>query len=277
MKDLSHRAAFMVVFGYDGAPFFGLQPQPNHPTAGGALIARITEALGEGPRGMAFAARTDRGVHAIRNVATFWTPRRPGGVEISDADVGRIADAIRAMRADHLVVHEVRRVPPHTHARALSHGKHYRYLVVDSQDLVDDDNNGDALAWRVAPTLDLEAMNAAAAALVGTHDFSSLRGAGCSAGTVEKTLTRLEVARGDDGVIAIDVEGDAFLRHMVRNLAGLLAEVGAGWRAPDTMQGVLEARSRQAAGLMAPAMGLTLVEVQLKDDLGLTRSVSPRG
>jgi tRNA U38,U39,U40 pseudouridine synthase TruA len=86
-----------------------------------------------------------------------------------------------------------------------------------------------------------------------------------------KTITRLEIHRGHDDVIAIDVEGNAFLRHMMRNLAGLLVEVGSGWRDAATVPAVLEARHRQAAGLQAPAGGLTLVELRLRDASGWQR------
>lgn len=261
MKDLSHRATLLVDFGYDGAPFFGLQPQPGHPTAGGALKERLSAAASQPPRGLAFAARTDRGVHAVSTAATCWFP--------ADAiDVAAVAAAIAAPRADHLVVHGVYRVDGSVHARNVALGKHYRYVVVDDADASDADGDHER-AWFVVPHLDVEAMQVAAAALVGTHDFSSLRGGGCSAATPVKTITRLDVARVVDANgslrVVIDVEGDAFLRHMVRNLAGLLVEVGSGWRDASTMSAVIAARHRQAAGLQAPAGGLSLVELQLRD------------
>lgn len=261
MKDLSHRATLLVTFGYDGAPFFGLQPQPGHPTAGGALKDRLAAAAGQPPKGLAFAARTDRGVHALSTVATCWFPAE--GI-----DVAAVATRIAAPRDDHLVVHGVFRVDGSVHARNVAVAKHYRYVIVDDGS-PDEAATDHPRAWFVAPRLDVEVMRTAAAALVGTFDFTSLRGGGCSAATPVKTITRLDVARGvDDGgrnAVVIDVEGDAFLRHMVRNLAGLLVEVGSGWRAASTMADVIAARHRQAAGLQAPAGGLSLVELRLRD------------
>jgi len=267
VKDLSHRATLLVSFGYEGEPFFGLQPQPGHPTAGGALKARLEEASGQHPRGLAFAARTDRGVHALATAATCWFP--------ADAiDVDAVAARLAAPRDDHLTVHAVFRVDGSVHARNVAGAKHYRYRVVDGAD-VDDAAGGHERAWHVVPRLDVAAMQMAADHLVGTFDFTSLRGGGCSAATPVKTITRLDVRRvGDDdgrGVIEIDVEGDAFLRHMVRNLAGLLVEVGSGWRDAATMPAVIAARHRQAAGLQAPAGGLTLVELRLRDPSGWQR------
>jgi len=262
MKDLSHRAALLVRFGYDGGRFYGLQPQPGLPSAGGALIDRLTAAAGRPPRGMAFAARTDRGVHATRNIATCWFP-------VAEVDVDAVSQALLLERDDGLIVHDVWRVTPTTHARNVSSGKHYRYVVVDGADAAAADvATGDhSQAWAVVPTLDVDAMARAAADLLGTHDFSAVRGGGCSAGTPVKTITRLDVSRVGARV-TIDVEGDAFLRHMVRNLVGLLVEVGSGWRDPTTMPAVLAAAHRQAAGLMAPAGGLSLVDVLLLPGVG---------
>jgi tRNA pseudouridine38-40 synthase len=259
MKDLSHRAAMLVRFGYDGGRFYGLQPQPGLPTAGGALIDRLTAAAGRSPRGMAFAARTDRGVHAVHNIATCWFPA-------DEADVSAISQAMLVEQEDGLVVHEVWRVTPTTHARNVSSGKHYRYVVVDGAD-VDAANGDHSHAWAVVPCLDVDAMGRAAADLLGTHDFSAVRGGGCSAGTPVKTITRLDISR-EGSRVTVDVEGDAFLRHMVRNLVGLLVEVGSGWRDPTAMPAVLAAAHRQAAGLMAPAGGLSLIEVVLLPGVG---------
>ena len=249
-KDLSRRTAVLVRFGYDGARFFGLQPQPGFPTAGGALRDRLTAAAGTPPSGLAFAARTDRGVHACRNLATcYW--RTP-------VDAAAIAAAAAVDNGDGLRDVSVVAVPPTVHARGISRGKHYRYRVKDGADPVDLD---DPAAWRVVPVVDVARMAAGAARLRGRHDFTSLRGAGCSAATAEKTLYVVDVERADDGAINVDIVGDAFVRHMVRNVIGLLVEVGTGLRAPEDVDAVLAARQRQGSGVMAPGAGLTLVAV----------------
>lgn len=250
MKDLSGRVALLIRFGYDGARFYGLQPQRDLPTAGGALAERILAAAGQRQKGLAFSARTDRGVHCGINLATCWYPA-------AELDVDGFRARLTAAGDDGLVVHGVDVVPPTVHARNISRGKHYRYVVVDN---ADPDALDDVHAWRVVPALDVERMQQVARSLLGTHDFSSLRGSGCSAASTEKSLYRFDVTRADDGRIVVDVVGDAFLRHMLRNLAGLLVEVGSGWRDVD-VGAVLAARHRQAAGLMAPAAGLTLVAV----------------
>jgi tRNA pseudouridine38-40 synthase len=262
VKDLSRRATLLVSFGYDGEPFFGLQPQPDRPTAGGVLQARLWAAANQGPRGLAFAARTDRGVHALHNIATCWFPA-------SDIVPERVAEALTMSNDERLWVRQVWRIDASVHARRVAVGKHYRYLI-EHEASAERAQGDHRRAWSIVPHLDVEAMNTAARQMVGTFDFSSLRGGGCSAGTPIKTITRLDVTSAPsgangNGLITIDVEGDAFLRHMVRNLAGLLVEVGAGCRDPGSIPGVIAARERYAAGLQAPAGALTLMALRVPD------------
>lgn len=256
MKDLSKRTAVLVRFGYDGAGFYGLQPQPGVPTAGGALEARLRAAAGARPKGLAFAARTDRGVHAEKNLATCYFLADKGDAPL-DLDVDALAAAAAADRDDGLRDVVVCAVDPRVHARGISRGKHYRYVFRGG---CAPDDLDDARRWRVAPALDVGAMAAAAAQLEGTHDFSSFRAGGCSAASPTKTLYRFDVAK-DGADVVVDLVGDAFVRKMVRNLMGLLAEVGSGWRAVADVDRVVAARDRQAAGITAPPQGLTLVAV----------------
>ncbi|MBI1946635.1 MAG: tRNA pseudouridine synthase A [Deltaproteobacteria bacterium] len=254
-KDLSRRTQLLIRFGYDGRRFRGLQPQgPGVPTAGQALKERLAAAAGVQARGLAYAARTDAGVHALNNAATCYF--------LDEADGVALATRLAATRDDGLchVVAEV--VPPTIHARGHSRGKRYRYLV--------DDRCRDACAprpfsWPVAPELSGERLRLAARALEGTHDFSSLRGGGCTAAGTVKTLSRVRVGGPfplEDGRRwLIEIVGDAFLRKMVRNAVALLVEVGSDWRPVDDVARVLAARDRRVAGLCAPPEGLTLLDV----------------
>lgn len=266
MKDLSKRTAILVRFGYDGAGFWGLQPQPGLPTAGGALEKRLQEAASARPKGLAFAARTDRGVHAEHNLATCWFGPSKGEADVV-IDFAALASAAAGDRDDGLKNVVVVQVPPTVHARGISRGKHYRYrlrggVVVDGAAT---DALQDPRRWRIAPALDVKRMQEAAAILRGSHDFSSFRAGGCSAASANKNLFRLDVSAVDDADqgndVVVDLVGDAFVRKMVRNLIGLLVEVGSGWRAVSDVAAVLEANNRQAAGICAPPEGLTLVAV----------------
>jgi tRNA pseudouridine38-40 synthase len=109
--------------------------------------------------------------------------------------------------------------------------------------------------------LDLAAMRRAAAVLVGTHDFASFRAAGGAGRTTVRTLTRVDWTGESGDELRLEVEGTGFLRHMVRNLAGTLLEVGRGRRAPASLETLLAARDRRQAGPTAEARGLTLVRV----------------
>ena len=115
-------------------------------------------------------------------------------------------------------------------------------------------------AWHVPWRLDVEAMRDAAARFVGTHDFASFQARGTRITDTVRTLSRVDLTPGS-GTLTLDVEGDGFLRHMVRTMAGTLVEIGSGQRRPEDVDAMFTARSRDAAGKTAPAQGLTLVRV----------------
>jgi len=115
--------------------------------------------------------------------------------------------------------------------------------------------------WHVRGTLDLDAMREAAEPLLGTHDFESFRASGCMAKHAVRTVYGVHLARGPERRVDLTVVGNAFVRNMVRIIAGHLAEVGRGRRLPGSVGEALAARDRTRAGLTAPARGLTLDEV----------------
>ncbi|HEX7623867.1 MAG TPA: tRNA pseudouridine(38-40) synthase TruA, partial [Anaeromyxobacteraceae bacterium] len=116
-------------------------------------------------------------------------------------------------------------------------------------------------AWQVFRPLDLGAMRAAAAPLVGRHDFAAFQAADCEARHAVREVRRLEVLSGPDSELAVVVEATAFVKHMVRNIVGTLVEVGLGRRDPAGTPGLLAARDRTRAGRTAPPQGLVLEEV----------------
>lgn len=252
------RTQILVRFGYDGPRFHGLQPQaPGIATAGGALRDRLRDAGGTEPKALHFAARTDAGVHAERNAATCYF--------YDVTDVGALLLAIAAPREDGLRDVHAYAVPMWVHARGSSRGKRYRYVVEGSSDRPTRKLERVPDAWCVAPPLEIGAMQLAARRIVGTHDFSSLRSPRCTAAERTKTIAVAHVtARGPTphgARYAIEIVGDAFLRQMVRNIVGLIVEVGTGLRKPEDVDDILAARDRAAAGLCAPPEGLTLVDV----------------
>lgn len=245
------RKQFLVRFGYVGERFSGLQEQGSIETAGAAMRRRIESAFGVRARALTYTARTDAGVHATTNVATFWV-----------RDVENTAPCMRALeeaRLDGLVGLVVEAVDKSVHARTRDRKKRYRYVL---QSGALPGQRDDAFAWQIVPPLHVERLRKAATHLLGTHDFTSFRAARCSAGTPVKTLTRVDIegpyTEGLQQRFVIHIEGDAFVRKMIRIMVGTLAEIGVGLREPSDMPNILLAKDRQAAGVTAPARGLTL-------------------
>ncbi len=258
---MGERQTLLLEISYDGLAFHGIAPQPGLETVGGQLTRHLEALFEQRPRGLAVAARTDAGVSAQRNFVTCWV-----------RDVGDLAARCERLSSSGLCpslrVLGVWLVPRSVHARNGATCKHYRYRIehgIATQPLP-----GRAAAqphtWCIAPSLDPTAMIAAARSFIGTHDFASLRAPNCGAGSTVKTLQAVDVGATASQIV-IDVVGDAFLRKMVRILVGTLAEVGAGLRSPQSMATLLEARRRDAAGLTAPARGLSLVDVHLNHPL----------
>lgn len=252
--NLKDRFQFLVAFAYVGSAFHGVAEQPQVATVLGTLRKRIEESAGQRARGLFVAARTDRGVHALQNYATFFLR--------SPIDAPRVIKEVSAHRDDGLYAVSLLRVSPHVHARGNSRGKIYRYTIMDG--CAPCDLNAHPYAWQVAPALDVRKMHMAAQTLVGEMDFSSLRGGGCRAATPIKKVFYINVIGSTGGLIFIEIFGNAFLRKMIRNLVGLLAEIGAGIREPECVPAILAEKNREAAGVMAPPHGLCLVRVRFE-------------
>lgn len=203
------------------------------------------------------AGRTDAGVHAARQVIHFETSARR---KIHSWVLGANSNMCRDVS---LVW--ARPVTEDFHARFSAISRYYRYLILNrkyrpgiSQGLV---------SWIHRP-LDATLMHRAAQYLVGRHDFTSYRAVACQAATPVRKITRLDVHRREQFVL-IEVEADAFLHHMVRNIAGVLIAVGEGEAAPEWAADVLQARDRNAGGVTAPAEGLYLMNVKYPEVYGL--------
>lgn len=242
--------SFRLTLEYDGRDFAGWQVQPGgRRTVQGTLEAAVQRITGHAVR-VAGASRTDAGVHAEGQVAGLRVPTRLG------AD--GLARALNGVLPRDLTVVAAAIAPESFDARRDARSKLYRYAIW----------NGAApsplragRSLRVERRLDLAAMREAAALLRGTHDFASFQAARSGGQTTVCTLSRLDVTLVAPGELALFVEGDGFLRHMVRILAGTLVEVGRGRRPAGGLPAVLVARDRRAAGPTAPARALTLVRV----------------
>ncbi|MCL4474734.1 MAG: tRNA pseudouridine(38-40) synthase TruA [Nitrospirae bacterium] len=244
---------------YDGSTFEGWQVQPSGTTIQGLLQDCIFRLTGERVKVIG-AGRTDAGVHAIEQVAAFDSG---SGLRI---DV--IKRALNAMLPQDIRVMDAKDVEGDFHPRYSARAKCYVYMLANMRDVP---VFMDRYVWWITCPLDLEAMRAASASLMGRHDFTSFRGSGCGAKNPVRTVHSLEVEKFSEAAflfaqfrgefIKITVEADAFLRHMVRNMVGTLVEAGRGRLSPERVRVILESRDRRLAGPTAPAKGLFLEKV----------------
>jgi tRNA pseudouridine38-40 synthase len=228
---------------YDGSAYAGWQHQAHAPSVQQELERALAEVAGH-PVSLTAAGRTDAGVHAWQQVAHF------------DSDAPRPLHAWAlggtSASADDITVLWARAVPDEFHARHSALARSYVYRILNRRMRPALDRL--RVCWVRSP-LDEQLMQAAALCLLGEHDFSALRAAECQSSTPMRRVEQITVERSGDSV-EIRVRANAFLHHMVRNIAGSLLLVGRGERPVDWLADVLAGRDRTRAGPTAPAHGL---------------------
>lgn len=235
---------------YDGTGYCGFQLQPNGVAIEEILNRTLSELLKE-PVCIIGASRTDSGVHALGNVAVFDTESRIPGDKICFALNQRLPEDIRILGSEE--------VPLSWHPRKQNCVKTYEYKIQNCRIEVPTRR---LYAHFCYFPLDVEKMRAAAAYLLGEHDFISFCSARHQAEETVRTLYEISVEKGSDDIITLRLRGSGFLYNMVRIIAGTLMKVGMGVYPPEQVKEILEARDRQAAGQTAPARGLTLVGIE---------------
>ena len=239
-----------LIVEYDGTSLCGWQRQVNGPTVQGHLEEALGKLLShEAP--VVGASRTDAGVHARGQVASFRTAR--------PIPLHGIRRGLNSLLPRQIAVRDAAEVPDDFHPRFSATGKHYRYTILARPDR---SPRWRDRAWHHPEPLSIEAMAAAAAPLLGEHDFAAFRAAGCTAATTVRRIDAIELSTPDPELLIVDVRGNAFLRNMVRILVGTLVEAGAGRRPLGQVAEILASRDRTRAGITAPAHGLELMEVR---------------
>jgi tRNA pseudouridine38-40 synthase len=247
------QATFRLTLAYDGTDFAGWQQHPRRRTIQEELETALARITGLRPRCKA-SGRTDAGVHALGQVVSFCSATR--------LDPAVLCKALNAELPEDMLVFEVARAPDGFDALRDAIGKRYRYVIEDGR-LRDLFNRH--YVWHIHHKLDVPAMQAAAAGLLGTHDFISFQTSGSSRLTTERTVRDLTVERIASNLtdrVVIEVAADGFLYNMVRNIAGTLVAVGRGKEAVTWPAEVVKMRDRRKAGMTAPAQGLFLVGVE---------------
>lgn len=238
-----------LTLAYDGTRFVGWQRQAEGESIQGLLEAALARLEGA-PVTAHGAGRTDAGVHALGQVAS-------AGMTVAH-EPATLVRALNAHLPPDIRVTAVEDVAADFHARFSASGKTYRY-VLDTGAIADPFTR--QYAWHLPDALDLPAMAAAAAALVGTHDFAAFQSVGTELRTTVRTLVRAEVTGAVGDRVRCEFTGDGFLRHQVRAMVGTLLEVGRGRRSPAMMATLLASGRRADAGATAPPHGLFLVAV----------------
>jgi tRNA pseudouridine38-40 synthase len=249
---------------YDGSAYAGWQTQPGIPNIQQAAEAALGTVAAEAVS-LTCAGRTDAGVHAYGQVAHFDTvATRTARSWVLGANSALPADISLSWAVP---------VPEHFHARYTAEARTYRYLILNRA--ARSALSAQRAVWIHRP-LDAIAMAEAAAELVGEHDFSAFRSAECQAKSPVRRLTRLAVERRGHW-ISIEATANAFLHHMVRNIAGLLIHVGRGEEPAAWARTVLESRDRRRGAATAPPQGLYLVAVRYPEVFGLPVPRTPAG
>jgi tRNA pseudouridine38-40 synthase len=233
---------------YDGLAFHGFQRQANAPSVQEALESALSRVAAHPVRVVA-AGRTDAGVHATGQVVSFDSG--------ADRSLSAWFRGTNALTPPGVKVAWVRAVGEGFNARRSAVARRYQYLYHEAaapSPLL----RGQAVQ---VPALDEAVMHRAAQVLVGEHDFTSFRAAACQSRTAYRCVHRVSVSRVGAFVV-LDVAANAFLLHMVRNIAGALLQVGEGRRDESWIGRVLMARDRAAAGRTAAPQGLYLVDVR---------------
>ena len=239
----------LLVTAYDGTNYCGWQVQNNGETIEGVLNRELSALFGEQIQ-VAGASRTDSGVHALGNVAVFDT--------VSRMPAGKISYALNQRLPEDIRIQKSQEVPADWHPRRCESRKTYEYRIYRAEFPMPVKR---LYSYFVYQPLDVGRMREAAAYLEGEHDFKSFCQTGAQVESTVRTIHSLWVEEQESDLI-IRVCGNGFLYNMVRIIVGTLIEVGQGRREPESMQEILGALDRAAAGPTAPAHGLTLVKYE---------------
>ena len=240
---------FKMILEYDGAAYCGWQRQLNGRSIQ-QVLEEAVECIIKEKVSIIASGRTDAGVHAFNQVASFRAE--------TFLPVNKIFLGVNSVLPEDIVVKDLQEVPPGFNALKDARGKVYIYRIRNQRlrPVL-----GRQYYWFVRFPLDLECMREAASYLLGEHDFSCFCATGCDIQDRVRTLERIDITTGDNGLVEFTVESGGFLRHMVRNIVGTLVDVGRGKLNPRDVQEIIASRDRTKAGTAAPACGLFLKEV----------------
>lgn len=241
---------YKLTIEYDGTPFSGWQKQEEDLLTVQAVLEAAASSYVATPVETICAGRTDAGVHALGQVAQVDFPE--------EREPAQIVRGLNTLMLPHpVVVVKAERVGDDFNARTGAVMRHYEYRIGNRPARLTIDS---LRAWWIRKPLDLAAMRAGAAHLIGHHDFTSFRDSKCQAKNALRTMSAIDIQREGETVF-VRVSSKSFLHHQVRNIVGTLALVGHGKWQPEDVKKALEAKDRRAGGPTAPAYGLYFTKV----------------
>jgi tRNA pseudouridine38-40 synthase len=249
---------FKLTIEYDGSAYFGWQRQKDPNTIQGTIEGALHALTGESVT-LTGSGRTDSGVHALGQVASFHTH-----THLAAGDIHR---ALNALLPDDIVILSCEEMPEAFHARFDVVSKCYRYCLLNRPLPA---ALGRQYAWHIRKALDIAAMREAIGHIEGTHNFKAFEGAGSPRPDSIRKVYRAQLVSQNNDRIDFEIEGNGFLRHMVRNIVGTLVDIGIGKITPDDLVKIREGKDRGKAGITAPAHGLFLVKVNYGKQNGST-------
>jgi len=250
---------YAAIVEYDGSQFNGWQIQPHAPSVQAAVEAALAHVADE-PVRVHTAGRTDTGVHAVGQVIHFDTDKLR-------SNYGWLRGANTKL-PDSVAIKWIKPVADDFHARFSAQSRSYRYILNTRKIPL-----GILASYvsRYPLELDIDVMRAALQALIGKHDFSAYRASGCQSMDPVKTMHSIEINQYEDW-IWLDICGNGFLQHMVRNIIGVLLKIGAHEREASWAGEVLDSKDRTQGGVTAKPNGLFFVEARYEKRFGLPES-----
>jgi tRNA pseudouridine38-40 synthase len=242
-------ATYKLTIEYEGTAYAGWQRQPDRPTVQAAVEAALQQ-ITQTRIAVVGAGRTDAGVHAFGQVASFRTDHA--------LSLEALERGLNGVLPEDISVRSVEQAPDDFHARYSARQKLYEYRILNRRQRSALERHR---TWHIRRALEIPAMQDAAMVLVGRHDFSSFQGSPTDTENAFCDLRRLTIVQDGD-LIRIEALADRFLKQMVRAIVGTLVEVGQGKRSAASLKDILEARDRRAGGVTAPAHGLSLLRVE---------------
>ena len=240
---------FKLTIEYDGTGFAGWQRQTDRPTIQEALEQVLSRILNQ-PVTLAGSGRTDAGVHARGQVASFSAD--------TAMDPQKLKKGVNRLMNHPIVLKDCARVPDDFHAQYSAISKEYHYHLLNRETPC---AIGRDYVWHVHRPLDVIAINQCCQQICGTHDFKSFENAGSPRRSTVRTVFMARMDRLDPDRLIFKIRADGFLKNMVRNLMGTLVDAGHGKLTPGMFERILSGRNRSLAGATAPARGLVLNQV----------------